>query len=702
MMTPESSGTSTPLVQQLETSEWAGWYQVKFREILRRDYNYEIACKFPAFEGGAYGELHQDTPGPNSFIMLSRGVFWWLISIRPGYLIFRQGRKCFIEPYQPYRFSRQFGYDQLYVGNPNPTLAYTVAGCTGAKFRLPHKMPNARTSLSFCTWYQAASQILAYNMNTSYLKAIRKWYASKKSAKRFRACGANEYLSYEKSIPEDERQQSPEQVREEVRMPDTREVEASRVQTRSKSTTGKRALGPVEEGKYDKRARRKLTLEPSASKLMSDAQKAWHTEEEEQESTAMELSPQPGLPTVGPALGGHDSSAYSLHEEERGDESFAGGAEFVPEDTLHDTSSTASHVAEDIAPAQEPLEAAQQGLATDKSPSASVLLPIVGDSQPSPTTGIIAKPTVVEDAPAFPPVGEEEPMDHSDGAGATDDEGDPSGNEGSNDNLGDDSDDLDDWDIPPPSFSDKASAYVPLPLTGKIRPSPHTLLLSLSFSLSPKNSSTSSPPHATFLLVADELGPPPSPLSPPRHRHTTTSFNRRAPSLAPSLSPQSLVVAAQRPPTMTAPPATDPLHPAFVQPSSSSPSRPHPTPPRAPPSSPARPSLTPCSATRRPATLPHRYPPNPFVVEPQSRRSKPSMPSTLNSGSRLPQIRRAPPCSDPTSPWSLFTVRVSGSVSSLGLVCWVKVDRCRYFAVLDAHRRFVNSQLSDNMSVDSV
>ncbi|XP_020243290.1 nucleolin-like [Asparagus officinalis] len=323
-------------------------------------------------------------------------------------------------------------------------------------------MPNIRTSLSFCTWYQAASQISAYSMNTSCLRAIRKWYASKKSAKRFRDRGANEYLSYEKSIPEDERQQSPEQVQEEVRMPDTREVEPSRVQTRSKSATGKRALGPVEEAKYDKRARRKLALEPPASKLMSDAQKAWHTEEEERESTAMELLPRPGLPNVGPALRGPASSAHSLNEEERGDESFAGGMEFAPEDTLHDSASTAPRGEEDIPPVQEPTVTAQQDPIADKSPSASVLLPPVGGTQPSPTTGVISKPTITEDPPAFPSVDEDETIDHSDGADATDDDGDQSGN---NDNLGDDSDDPDDWDIPPPSSSDKVSAYIPLPLT---------------------------------------------------------------------------------------------------------------------------------------------------------------------------------------------------------------------------------------------
>ncbi|ONK56633.1 uncharacterized protein A4U43_C10F10970 [Asparagus officinalis] len=306
MTTPESSGTSTPLIQQLETSEWAGWYQIKFREILRRDYNYEIACKFPAFEGGAYGELHQDTPGPNSFTMLSRGAFWWLINIRLGYLIFRQGRKCFIEPYQPYRFSRKFGYDQLYVGNPKPTLAYTGNVYEGARACLQHE----------------------YLLLESHPQMVR----LKKSAKRFRARGASEYLSYEKSIPEDERQQSPEPIQEEVRMPDTREVEPSGVQTRSKSATGKRALGPVEEAKYDKIARRKLTLEPPASKLMSDAQKAWRSEEEEQESTALELSPRPSLPTVGPALGVPDSPAHSLYEEERGDESFAGDKKLSPQE----------------------------------------------------------------------------------------------------------------------------------------------------------------------------------------------------------------------------------------------------------------------------------------------------------------------------------------------------------------------------------
>ncbi|XP_020263429.1 mucin-2-like [Asparagus officinalis] len=214
----------------------------------------------------------------------------------------------------------------------------------------------------------------------------------------------------------------------------------------------------------------------------------------------MELSPQPGLPNVGPSLRGPASSAHLLNEEERGDESFAGGMEFAPEDTLHDTASTAPRVEEDILPVQEPTVTTQQDSVTDKSPSVSVLLPPVGGTQPSPMTGVISKPTITEDPLAFPSVDEDEPIDHSDGADATDDDGDQSGN---NDNLGDDSDDPDDWDIPPPSSSDKASAYIPLPLTD---PMIH-------------ETSTVTP------LSTQQLIPPPAQVSePPRLEVSTTTL----------------------------------------------------------------------------------------------------------------------------------------------------------------------------------
>src|SRR4051812_34416107 len=49
--------------------------------------------------------------------------FTWLLNVRPGYHLFRREMECWIEPYTPSRFARQFGYDQLYVGNPNSDLA---------------------------------------------------------------------------------------------------------------------------------------------------------------------------------------------------------------------------------------------------------------------------------------------------------------------------------------------------------------------------------------------------------------------------------------------------------------------------------------------------------------------------------------------------------------------------------------------------
>ena len=47
------------------------------------------------------------------------------MNILPGYLVFRQGNVCSIEPYMLSRFARQFGYDQLYFGNPNTGLLFS-------------------------------------------------------------------------------------------------------------------------------------------------------------------------------------------------------------------------------------------------------------------------------------------------------------------------------------------------------------------------------------------------------------------------------------------------------------------------------------------------------------------------------------------------------------------------------------------------
>ena len=127
-----------------------------------------------------------------------------------GYLIFRQGDSCTIEPYVPSHFARQFGYDQLYVGNPNTGLRfsgnlfegarawyYSVAGGTRAVFNLPHRTPNCHTSLGFCTWYFLASRMPIFGINTSCIKSIKASYKAKLDSNK-RVRGMTEYQAAER------------------------------------------------------------------------------------------------------------------------------------------------------------------------------------------------------------------------------------------------------------------------------------------------------------------------------------------------------------------------------------------------------------------------------------------------------------------------------------------------------------------------
>ena len=110
----------------------------------------------------------------------------------------------------PSHFAQQFGYDQLYIGNPNASLCFTgnlfegartwyygVAGGTKAIFSLPHKTPNCYTSLSFCTWNSLASRMPGFGINTSCIKSIKASYKDKlESNKRVR--GMDEYQTAER------------------------------------------------------------------------------------------------------------------------------------------------------------------------------------------------------------------------------------------------------------------------------------------------------------------------------------------------------------------------------------------------------------------------------------------------------------------------------------------------------------------------
>jgi len=57
------------------------------KTILNRD-NYQLDMCFPEIHDASYGDKFADLVGPDGFTLLSYGVFWWLINIQPGYLVF--------------------------------------------------------------------------------------------------------------------------------------------------------------------------------------------------------------------------------------------------------------------------------------------------------------------------------------------------------------------------------------------------------------------------------------------------------------------------------------------------------------------------------------------------------------------------------------------------------------------------------------
>ena len=122
-------------------------------KLLCRHNMYSLFQCFPYIRDAGYGEEFKDVrDGKTS---LSWGIFEWLVSLRPSHLVYSSGDTCYLEPYVPSRFSHQFGYDQLYVGNPNTNLAfmgslidgarawrYFIAGCTEARLCMSLRTPN--------------------------------------------------------------------------------------------------------------------------------------------------------------------------------------------------------------------------------------------------------------------------------------------------------------------------------------------------------------------------------------------------------------------------------------------------------------------------------------------------------------------------------------------------------------------------------
>ena len=116
MITEYPSEGFKPYVQRLENSSWSQYYMYFVRKTILNGNNYQLDRCFPEIHVASYGDRFADSKTPDGFTRLSSGVFWWLINIRPGYLMFQQENYCTLEPNMPCRFVRQFGYDQLYIG----------------------------------------------------------------------------------------------------------------------------------------------------------------------------------------------------------------------------------------------------------------------------------------------------------------------------------------------------------------------------------------------------------------------------------------------------------------------------------------------------------------------------------------------------------------------------------------------------------
>ena len=92
------------------------------RKLLCSHDAYNLYRCFPYIRGAGYGEEFKDIR--DGMTSLNRGVYEWMVSARPSHLVYQSGDICYLEPYIPNRFTRQFGYDQLYVSNLNTSLAF--------------------------------------------------------------------------------------------------------------------------------------------------------------------------------------------------------------------------------------------------------------------------------------------------------------------------------------------------------------------------------------------------------------------------------------------------------------------------------------------------------------------------------------------------------------------------------------------------
>lgn len=116
----------------------------------------------------------------------------------------------------PCRLARQFGYDQLLVGNPNQSLDhvggslhaswcwyYSIVCCTRARFMLPGESRPVYMSLGFCKSYSGANQTPTFNSKTSLVSLILKHFASLEGSKAHkRILGMKDFMEIKHKLKE--------------------------------------------------------------------------------------------------------------------------------------------------------------------------------------------------------------------------------------------------------------------------------------------------------------------------------------------------------------------------------------------------------------------------------------------------------------------------------------------------------------------
>src|SRR5436853_6654672 len=95
---------NAPFLQRLEASTWVHSYLPKIRGILSFGQHYRVFCR-SADVPGLREQYHDVSSKAGIDTSVPREAFYWLLNVRPGYLVYISGRTPVLEPYTPSLFA---------------------------------------------------------------------------------------------------------------------------------------------------------------------------------------------------------------------------------------------------------------------------------------------------------------------------------------------------------------------------------------------------------------------------------------------------------------------------------------------------------------------------------------------------------------------------------------------------------------------